>query len=152
MNKRGEAASSNTHPAKDESACKRSKLYLHQLNRASKYYMIHGLGHSSDEFNILGEFRTKYAADQPTKNRGSNPIPKKGYQEKQDNRAIIDNMVDELHVVESKNLSAINHEAPEFLESDYNSNDLYQVENMSLGETKEKYNGVSVRLVIKIHI
>ena len=35
-------------------------------------------------------------------------------------------------------ISAVNHEAPGFLESDYDENDLYQVENMSLDETKEK--------------
>ena len=45
----------------------------------------------------------------------SNPIPKKGYQKKQHNHAIIDNMMDELHMVESKKVSAVNHEASEFL-------------------------------------
>ena len=34
-------------------------------------------------------------------------------------------------------LSATNHEAPEFLDSDYDANDLYQVDKMSLEETKE---------------
>ena len=47
-------------------------------------------------------------------------------------------MVDELCIVESKQVRAVNHEAPECLESDYHENDLYQVENMSLDETKEK--------------
>ena len=47
-------------------------------------------------------------------------------------------MVDELHMVESKKVCAINHEVPEFLESDYDANDLYQVDNISLDETKEK--------------
>ena len=60
--------------------------------------------------------------------------------------------MDELHVVESKNLSSVNHEAPEFLESDYDANNLYQVENMSLDETKEKCNDVIVRLNTKIHM
>ena len=41
-------------------------------------------------------------------------------------------------MIESKKVSAVNHEAPELLESDYDKNDLYQVENMSLDETKEK--------------
>ena len=39
---------------------------------------------------------------------------------------------------ESKKVSAVNHEGQEFLESDYGYNDLYQEENMSLDETKEK--------------
>ena len=42
-------------------------------------------------------------------------------------------------MVESKKLNAVNHEAPEFLESYYNENDLYQVENMSLDETRETF-------------
>ena len=60
------------------------------------------------------------------------------YQKKQENQFIIDNVVDELHMVESRKVIAIDHEAPEFLESDYDTNDLYQVENISLDETKEK--------------
>ena len=35
-------------------------------------------------------------------------------------------------------MNAVNHEALEFWESDYDENNLYQVENMSLGEAKEK--------------
>ena len=40
--------------------------------------------------------------------------------------------------IESKKASAVNNEAPHFLESDYDDNDLHQVENMILDETKEK--------------
>ena len=53
-NNRGDSASSNTHPAKDESADKRRKLYVDHLKSASKYCMIHGLGHSYDEYKVLG--------------------------------------------------------------------------------------------------
>ena len=74
--------------------------------------MIHGLRHSLDECKVLGEFGTKYAAAQPKKKRGSNSTPKKGYQKKKENHAIIDSMVDEIHMVESKKVSAVNHEAP----------------------------------------
>ena len=38
----------------------------------------------------------------------------------------------------TQKVSAENHEAPEFLESDYDANYLYQVDHMSLEETKEK--------------
>ena len=41
-------------------------------------------------------------------------------------------------MVESKKVSAVNQEAPAFLESDYDENNMNQVENMSLDETKEK--------------
>ena len=98
-NNRGESTPSNTHPEKYESAGKCRKRYVDCSKSASKHCMIRGLGHSSDEYKVLVKFGTKYPADQPMKNRGSNPIPKKGYQEKQDNRAIIDNIVDELHMV-----------------------------------------------------
>ena len=47
-------------------------------------------------------------------------------------------MVDELQMVESKKVSAVNHETAEFLENDYDANYLYQVENKSLDETKVK--------------
>ena len=114
-NKRGEVALSNNHPAKDESTRKRSKRYVDCPKSARKHSMIHGLGHYSDEFKVLGKFGTKYAAANPTKNRGRNPTPKKGYHKKQYNHDIIDNMVDEIHMVESNKVSAVNHEAPELL-------------------------------------
>ena len=51
-------------------------------------------------------------------------------------------MVDEIHMVIFKKVSAVNHEAPDFFESDYDANKLYQVENMSIDDTKEK-NGMA---------
>ena len=94
--------------------------------------MIHDLRHYADECKVLGEFGTTYASAQPTKNCRSNTIPRKGFQKKQENHTTIENVVDELHIVESKKVSAANHEAPIVLESDFDYNDLYQVENMSL--------------------
>ena len=38
------------------------------------------------------------------------------------------------------------------MDSDYNENDLYQVENMSLDENKNKLNDVSMRLNTKFHM
>ena len=86
--------------------------------------MIHGPGHYSDECKVLGEFGTKYAAAQLTKDCGRNLIPRKEFQKKQEIHTIIDSVVDELHMIESKKVSAVNHEAPEFLENDYDENDL----------------------------
>ena len=73
---RGENASPKTHPAKDGSACKRRKQYVDRSKSESKTCMIHGDEHSSDECKVLGEFGTKYAASYPTKDRGSNLIPR----------------------------------------------------------------------------
>ena len=46
-------------------------------------------------------------------------------------------MVDEIIQHETKRVSAV-IEAPGFLEFDYDDNELYQVKNMSLEDTKEK--------------
>ena len=89
--------------------------------------MIHGLLNSSDECKVLVEFGTKYAAAQPKKNHGRNPVTKNVFHEKQENHTIIDSMVDELHMVESQMVSSVNHEAPAFFKSGYDENDLYQV-------------------------
>ena len=45
--------------------------------------------------------------------------------------------MDEIPLNESKNVSAVNDEEPEFLESNYDANNMYQVERMSLEDTKE---------------
>ena len=37
----------------------------------------------------------------------------------------------------TQKVSAINHETPEFMDSGYNTNGLYNVEKISLEETKE---------------
>ena len=55
-------------------------------------------------------------------------------------------------MTEFKKVSDVNHGAPYFLGSYYDENDLYQVENMSPDETKEKLNDVSMRLNKKFHI
>ena len=47
-------------------------------------------------------------------------------------------MVDELRMVESKKVCSVNHEAPEFFRIYYDENYRYQVEHISLDETKEK--------------
>ena len=114
--------------------------------------MIHGAGNCYDEYKVLDEFGTKYDAAQTSKDHGSDPIPRKRLWKKQENHTIINNVVDELRMIESKKVSDVNHESLEFLESDCNDNELYQVENMSLNDTKKIMNDVSVRLNTKVHI
>ena len=41
-------------------------------------------------------------------------------------------------IIPTQKVSATNHEAPEFMDSDYGANNLYEVDKMSLEETKEK--------------
>ena len=44
----------------------------------------------------------------------------------------------------TQQLSATNHEAPELLDSDYDTNNLYQVNKMSLDGSKEKLTDLSM--------
>ena len=46
--------------------------------------------------------------------------------------------MDEILLNETQKISATNHEAPEFLDSDYDAKDLCQVDRISLEETREK--------------
>ena len=46
--------------------------------------------------------------------------------------------MDEIALNETQKVSATNYEAPEFLDSEYDANYLYQVDKMSLEEIKEK--------------
>ena len=103
----------------------------------SKTCLIHGPGKPSEECKVLGDFGTKYANSRPTKEHGRSPVPKKKINRQQENNAIVDNAVDEILLNETQKASAKNHEAPEFLDSDYDANDLYQVDKMSLEETKK---------------
>ena len=114
--------------------------------------MIQGAINSYDKCKVLGKFGTNYTASQPTDDRGRNPIPRKIFHKKQENHAIIINVVDEIQIIEPKKVSAVHNEAPELLESDYDENELYQVENMSLNGTKEKLNEKSVDLYTKVHM
>ena len=76
---------------------------------------------------VLGEFVTKYAASQTTKEYGSNNVLKNIFQKNQENHAIINNEVDKILLNKPPKVSAVNHEASEFLENNYYKNDLYQV-------------------------
>ena len=67
----------------------------------------------------------------------NNPVPRKKFNRQQENNAIINNAVDEILLHETQRVIAAK-EAPGFLESDYDENKIYQVENMSLEGAKEK--------------
>ena len=57
--------------------------------------------------------------------------------------------MDEIIINETKKVSAANHEAPEFLDSNYEANDLYQVDKTTIEETRENLTDVSVCLNTK---
>ena len=54
----------------------------------------------------------------------------------QEKNVIVNNAVD--GILLTQKLRATNIEAPEFLDSDYDANDLYDVDRTSLEKTKEK--------------
>ena len=59
----------------------------------------------------------------------------------------MNNSVDE--ILPARKLSATNHEAPEFLDSNYDAKYLFQVNKICLEETKKILTDVSVRLNTK---
>ena len=132
----GESALQWNFYEKGESAGKRRKRHVDIPTGKSKTCLIHGPGNSSEECKVLGDFVTKYANSRPTKEYGKIPLPRKKVNKQQENNAIVKNEVDEILL--TKKVNATNHEAPEFLDSDYDENDLYQVDKMSLKETREK--------------
>ena len=61
----------------------------------------------------------------------NHPVPRFFFNRQQVNNAIINNVVGEILLNETQKLSAV-RKAPEFLDSDYDENNLYQVEEISL--------------------
>ena len=62
----------------------------------------------------------------PTKDHGNIPVPRNFFNGQQENNAIVNNIVDEILLTQK--VSATNHEAPEFLDTDYDAKDFYEVE------------------------
>ena len=53
------------------------KWYVDCPSGETKIFLIHGTGHFSDEYNVLGNFGDKYDKVKPTKDHGNHLIPKK---------------------------------------------------------------------------
>ena len=93
------------------SAGKCHKQYVGRLKSKSKTCLIHGLGNFSDEYKVLGEFRTKYAKIQTTEDCESNPVPRKILHKNLENKAIINNPVENILQNETKRVSDVNNKA-----------------------------------------
>ena len=85
----------------------------------------------------MGDFGPKYVKIRPIKDRGNHPVPRNKFNRRQENNSVSISVVDEILLYETKKVSS-QKEAPEFLESDFYEDKLYQIDNMSLDETKEK--------------
>ena len=112
------------------------KQYADCSLRKLKTYLIYVPGNSSDECKVLRDFSAKYAKVKRTKDCVNHCMPRFYFNSQQKNNGIVNNAVHEILLHETKKVSAAK-EAPEFLESGYDENELYQVENMSLENTKE---------------
>ena len=55
--------------------------------------------------------------------------------------------MDEIILIQK--VSATNHEAPEFMDCNYNVNSLYKVEKMSLEDTKENLDWINLEFEYK---
>ena len=92
------------------------KAYVNHSKRKSKTYLIHGLRHSSDECKVLGDFVYNFDKSKHTKDHENHPILKKKYRPI-DNNAIINNVVDDILLNETKKVSSL-REALEFWDPD----------------------------------
>ena len=76
-----------------------------------KTYLIRVSGYYFDECKVLGDFGDKYYKGNTTKDNGNNPIPRKKINRQKENNAIINNVVDEILLNETKKVSTM-REAP----------------------------------------
>ena len=128
---------SQNYPVMGESAGKPRKRYVDCPSSESKICLIHGPGYCSDECKVMGDFGAKCTNGKPTKDCGNNPSPRKIFNRQQENNAIVSIVVDEILLNESQKVGAA-RESPKFWYSDYHENDIYQIEWMSIEDTKEK--------------
>ena len=99
--------------------------------------LIHGPGNSSDECKVLGEFGSKYYKIRPNKDRRHEPATKNKFNRHKQNNAIVHHKVGGVILQDKKKLMA-EDEAHENTDSEFDENDKYDINNMSLDEKKEK--------------
>ena len=103
---RGEATSSNTYYDMSDSDGKFRKRYIYHPKYIPKpTCLIHGTGHSSYEYKVLGDFGSKYSKIRATKNRGQKPAKMNKCDKKQEENSIVQNEVDEIILQDNLKLS-----------------------------------------------
>ena len=93
---------------------------------------IHCPVNSSDECKFLGYFGSRCAKIRPTKDCGHNPANKRKFNRHHNHS------LDKIIPQENSKLSA-EAEVHDNIESEIDYNDLYQIDNMSIDDKKEKY-------------
>ena len=120
-----------------ESSVKRRKRYLVYPKGESKTCLINSPWNSSDEWKVLGDFGYTYINTRPTKDHGNNPAPRNKFNRQQENNAIVNSAVDKILLQENEKVSSV-REAHENIESDFDEIKIYQIDNISIEDTKEK--------------
>ena len=96
------------------------------MKRKLKICFIHGPGHSSGEFKVLGDFGDEYAEIKPTKDHGNHPI-QRGENKQLENNVIINNVVDEILLNKTQKVSTM-RESPDCLSSSCDDKNAYHVD------------------------
>ena len=113
----------------------RKRYVDHLKGRYKPTCLIHGPRHSAYECNILGDFGSKYAKSRPTKYHRKDPATGNKFNRHQQNNFIVNSEVDEILLQENQKLSAYKG-AHENIEYDFDENELYQIDNMSIEYTE----------------
>ena len=113
------------------------KRYLEYPKGKSKNCFIHGPEHSSYESKVLGDFFFKYVKSRPTKDQNHDPVIRKEFNRQQENNDFSNIAVDGILPHKNKKVSDEN-KAPENIESKFDDNEFYLIDNMRLEYTKEK--------------
>ena len=108
-------------------------------------WLIHGPGNSPDKYKVLGNFCSNYAKIRHTNNRGHKPENSNKYTRQQYNNTILNSALYEIILQENNKVNA-GTEVQEMIESEFDANYLYPIDNMSLEEKMKKLNYISVRL------
>ena len=140
---------SNTYSKMSESYDKHRNIYVDYLKGKYKpTCLIHGPGNSSDKYKVLGDFGSKYAKIRHTDNRGHNHESINKYTRQKYSNTIVNSTVYEIILQEDNKVSP-EIEAQDIIESDFDDNYLYRIDNMSQKEKKENLNYISVSLNAK---
>ena len=85
----------------------------------------------------MGKFGSKYSKTRHTKNYGKDPTTKKRIVRHQEKNSIVQHEVDDIILQKRNNLSA-EAEAHNNIESKIVESNLYEIDNISINEKKEK--------------
>ena len=121
---RKETVSSNTYSETSEIPDNCIEVYVYHPNDRSKHtFLIHGPSRSSDSWNFLGDFGSKYSKIRPTKDRGHVPVGRNEFNIQQENNVIVNHAVDEI-ILQKKNIGSSVAEAHENIEHEMYDNNI----------------------------